>query len=118
VDDAVEATWRCLQSHPAPVEAFNVGTGQRTTVREAAEDILEYYHNKTPVSITGTFRQGDIRHNFADLTKITRSMRFVPRFSFRNGLARFLDWASARSETLTGYQSSLKEMSERGFLHG
>ena len=118
VDDAVEATWRCLGSASGAVETFNVGTGQRTTVREAAEEVLAFYHNKTPVFITGTFRQGDIRHNFADLTKIAGSMSFAPRFSFRSGLERFLEWASARSEVLTGYQSSLREMSERGFLHG
>ena len=118
VDDAVEATWRCLQSSSGAVEALNVGTGQRTTVLEATKEILEYYHNPTPALMTGTFRQGDIRHNFADLTKITKSMCFRPRFSFRSALGRFLDWASTRPEVMHGYQTSLKEMSERGFLHG
>jgi dTDP-L-rhamnose 4-epimerase len=77
---------------------------------------VQYYEGKTLIEISGTFRQGDIRHNFADLTKIRSSIGFTPRFTFRAGLEQFLDWAGARSEVLIGYESSLKEMFDRGLL--
>jgi dTDP-L-rhamnose 4-epimerase len=116
IDDAVEATWRCLASESSAVETFNVGTGKRTTVLEAAKEIVHYFQSRTPILITGAFRQGDIRHNFADLTKVRKCLGFEPRFSFREGLHRFLDWAFAQSDVLTGYESSLQEMSDRGLL--
>jgi dTDP-L-rhamnose 4-epimerase len=116
VDDAVEATWRCLASESTAVETFNVGTGQRTTVLEAAKEIVQYFQSSTPIFITGAYRQGDIRHNFADLAKIHNGLDFTPHFSFREGLHRFLDWAFAQPEVLEGYESSLQEMSDRGLL--
>jgi dTDP-L-rhamnose 4-epimerase len=118
VDDVVEATWRCLLSESSTVQTFNVGTGERTTVLEAARQIVKYHQSTTPILITGTFRQGDIRHNFADLSNIRSFTGFAPQFTFKAGLHHFLDWASTRSEVLTGYESSLEEMSERGLLHG
>ena len=118
VDDAVEATWRCIAAEASAVGTYNVGTGNRTTVLEAAKEIVQYYQSGTHILITGTFRQGDIRHNFADLEKIRTAVGFAPRFTFRNGLQRFLDWAVERSEVLTGYESSLEEMSGRRLLNG
>jgi dTDP-L-rhamnose 4-epimerase len=118
VDDAVEATWRCIATESDAAVSFNVGTGKRTTVLEVAQKTVEYYEGRAHISITGAFRQGDIRHNFADLAKIRSSIGFVPRFSFADGLRRFLDWTAAQSEVLAGYESSLKEMSERGLLGG
>ena len=116
VDDAVDATWRCLQPESSAIETFNVGTGIRTTVLEAAKEIVQYYQSSTRIVITGSSRVGDIRHNFADLSKIRSALGFAPRLSFREGLHRFLDWASARSEVLQGYEASLQEMSQRGLL--
>jgi dTDP-L-rhamnose 4-epimerase len=116
VDDAIEATWRCIAAEPGAVETFNVGTGKRTTVLEAAKEIVQHYHSRTRILINGTFRQGDIRHNFAELGKIRNYIAFTPSFSFRSGLRRFLHWAGARCEALSGYESSLKEMAERGLL--
>lgn len=118
VEDAVEATWRCIVAESSAVESFNVGTGKRTTVLEVAKEIVQYHEGRAHILITGAFRQGDIRHNFADLAKIRSSVDFVPRFNFRDGLQRFLDWTVAQSEVLTGYESSLQEMSERGLLNG
>ena len=116
VDDAVDATWRCLQSESSTMETFNVGTGVRTTVLEAAKEIVQYCHSAARIVITGSSRAGDIRHNFADLSKIRSATGFAPRLSFREGLQRFLDWASVRSEVLQGYETSLQEMSQRGLL--
>jgi dTDP-L-rhamnose 4-epimerase len=120
VDDVVEATWRCVKASANGVDKFNVGTGQRTTVLQVAQENTRFFGSKSHVVITGAFRQGDIRHNFADLKKISRSLGFVPHFSFSEGLARFLTWAEAQSPAPVrfSYESSLQEMRERGLFHG
>lgn len=118
VQDAVEATWRCLVADSGPAESFNVGTGQRITVLEVANEIVQYFRSGTEILITGAFRQGDVRHNFADLAKIRAATGFSPKIDFRDGLARFLGWAATQDGFAAGYECSLREMSERGLLRG
>jgi dTDP-L-rhamnose 4-epimerase len=118
VEDAVEATVRCIMADSNLVESFNVGTGQRTSVLQVAQEIVQFFGSSAEISITGAFRQGDIRHNLADLSKIQQAIGFTPRFTFREGLQRFLAWAAAQDRLAAGYESSLHEMRERGMLHG
>lgn len=118
VDDAVEATWRCIVAESRAVDSLNVGSGQRTAVVEVAKEIVQYFENRAHILVTGACRQGDIRHNFADLAKVNAAIGFIPRFTFREGLRWFLDWTGAQSSVMTGFESSLQEMSERGLFHG
>jgi len=116
VEDAVEATWRCIAGESTGVETFNVGTGQRTTVLQVAQEIMRYYGDPADILITGVFRQGDVRHNFADLHRMNRATGYIPCFALRDGLHRFLQWATTRPAVLAGYESSLEEMFERGLI--
>ena len=118
VEDAAEATWRCIARDAGHVESFNVGTGQRTTVLEVAKEVVRYFGGGAEIAVTGAFRQGDIRHSYSDLTKIQQAMGFTPRFSFANGLKQFLAWAEEHDAVPAGYELSLHEMRERGLLRG
>jgi dTDP-L-rhamnose 4-epimerase len=118
VDDVVEATWRCLARDSNLAESFNVGTGLRITVLDVAKEIVRYFGANAEILVTGAFRQGDIRHNFADLAKIHAATGFAPKVHFRDGLALFLDWVASQDRVLGGYESSLREMSDRGLLRG
>jgi dTDP-L-rhamnose 4-epimerase len=117
VEDAVEATWRCIEKDTNLVESFNVGTGRQITVLRAAQEIVQFFGSGSEISMMGAFRQGDIRHNFADLSKIRDAIGFAPRFTFREGLLRFLTWVAAQDRLPIRYESSLQEMRERGLLH-
>jgi len=118
IDDVVEATWRCLTTDVGSSESFNVGTGRSVTVLSIAEQIVEYFALDTEIRVTGAFREGDIRHNFADVTKLKHAIGFVPQTSYRDGLIAFLDWAATQKPCSARYEESLREMSERGLLHG
>jgi dTDP-L-rhamnose 4-epimerase len=118
VEDAVEATWRCIAADRDAVESFNVGTGLKTTVVQVAEEIVRFFGSHSEISITGAFREGDVRHNFADLARIRETIGFSPRFDFCDGLKRFLAWAEEQDVVPTGYESSLYELRERGLFHG
>jgi len=118
VDDAVEATWRCVREDSEAIESLNVGTGKQTTVLQAAQEIVSFFGSHSPVRITGAFRQGDIRHNFADVSKIYQATRFSPRYSFREGMQQFLAWASTEGQFPSRYEDSLHEMREKGLLRG
>ena len=45
-----------------------------------------------PTIISGQFRVGDIRHNYADLSKVKKVFSFEPTVSIEQGLANFVDW--------------------------
>jgi len=118
VDDAVEATWRFIKREHDSIDSYNVGTGQPTSVMQVASEIVEFFGGNSAVYVTGAFRQGDIRHNFADLSKICRETAFSPRFKFREGLQRFLEWVTNQDQVPAQYESSLREMRERRLFNG
>jgi dTDP-L-rhamnose 4-epimerase len=118
IDDAVEAIWRCIAGSGSGVEVLNVGTGVRVTVSEVVCEIVRFFESQSRVAITGAFRQGDIRHNCADLAKIQRVLNFTPKWKFAEGLREFLNWASAQNTPDSQYDFSLKAIRERGLLHG
>jgi dTDP-L-rhamnose 4-epimerase len=62
------------------------------------------------------FRLGDIRHNKADLSKITTLLGFVPKVSFSEGIVRFADWGSRQVIMNESYDASILELRKKRFL--
>jgi dTDP-L-rhamnose 4-epimerase len=118
VEDAIEATWSFIAREEDSIESFNVGTGEATSVLQVATEIAGFFGGNSQVCITGAFREGDIRHNFADLSKVRHAAGFSPRFQFRNGLQKFLEWVIEQDQVPVEYESSLREMRERGLFNG
>jgi dTDP-L-rhamnose 4-epimerase len=118
IDDVVEATWRCLRPEASGAHVLNVGSGERVSVAEVAAAITAFFASDSRVTITGAFREGDIRHNYADLTLARELLGFVPRWSFEAGINEFLRWAGQESLEQGGYERSLQELRARGLFHG
>jgi dTDP-L-rhamnose 4-epimerase len=118
IDDVVEATWRCINPETSGIAALNVGSGEKTTVNEVVKEITNYFNSSSAVTITGEFREGDIRHNVADLTKIVELLNFEPQWNFTDGIKQFLDWASSQEISSGKYEQSLQEMKDKGLIHG
>ncbi|XVJ65324.1 MAG: NAD-dependent epimerase/dehydratase family protein [Lacibacter sp.] len=116
IDDVVAATVAGIEMKEADGEVFNVGTGVATTVLEVAEALGEGYGKDVSLQVTGDFRVGDIRHNYADLTKIQQKLGFVPRISFAEGIARFTAWVNEQEVALIDYTKSLNEMKSKGLM--
>ena len=117
IDDVVAATATSLLAPIEGCHSLNVGSGERTTVLEVAEQINAYFGGRSTVQVTGAFREGDVRHGFADLTRARQSLSYRPKWSFRDGLNRFLAWAEQSRPSTQGYEHSLQEMRDRGLLH-
>ena len=116
IEDTVEATFRSLKYDPANNEIINVGTGNPTTVLSVAKILVQKYGKDTDINISGNFRIGDIRHNFADLSKMKRILNFEPQVSFENGITDFTDWVLKQPVRENNFQNSLMEMKQKGFL--
>jgi len=116
IDDAVEATIAGLESNKANGKAFNVGTGERTTVLEVVQALMKYLEIEVPFEISGMFRKGDIRHNYADITQLRELLHFVPRVPFEEGIKKFVNWVKNQPVVENKYQHSLEEMKDKGLF--
>ena len=114
IEDVVDATIAGLEKEQADGESFNVGTGVATDVLTVAETLIEIYGIEVPVTVSGNYRLGDIRHNYADLTKIKTKLVFEPRLSFDRGIRQFTDWVNTQDIQKDRYEDSIEEMKTKG----
>lgn len=116
IEDTVEATFRSLKNDLANNEIINVGTGKPTSVLSVAKMLAKMYGKQEKINVSGDFRIGDIRHNFADLSKMKRILNFEPTVSFEQGISDFTDWVLKQPVHENNFQNSLIEMKQKGFL--
>jgi dTDP-L-rhamnose 4-epimerase len=116
IDDVVSITAKAVKYKKPIVDVFNVGSGSSTDVLSIAKTLQKLLGIEVPTSVSGQFRVGDIRHNYADLTKIRKFFGFEPSVSIEQGLARFVDWVKAQKIEADRYDESLQEMKSKGFF--
>jgi dTDP-L-rhamnose 4-epimerase len=118
IRDVVQATTACLATSSQGSFSLNVGSGERITVMQVAQAVNRFFGGRSTVSVTGAFRDGDIRHGIADLAKAGEILNYQPKLKFEQGIRDFLEWASESEPELDIYAQSLDEMKLRGLLHG
>lgn len=116
IDDVINATILGIEKDEANGNVYNVGTGVATNVLEVANSLIAAYNINVPVTVTGRFRLGDIRHNFADLTKIKDHLGFEPKVYFKEGIQRFSEWVLQQEIQEDKLSKSLEEMKKKGLL--
>ena len=116
ISDVIHATYLGIEKEEANGQVFNVGTGVPTTVLEVAEGLIRLYGKEVPVTISGNYRLGDIRHNYADLKKIESLLGFSPSVSFAEGLQQFTAWVKAQEVQTSRYEESIAEMKAKGLM--
>jgi dTDP-L-rhamnose 4-epimerase len=94
VEDIARANLLALESDKEGV--YNVGTGKATSILEVAKTLIEFFDSKVEPKITREFRVGDNRHDFADISKIKRELKFEPRYSLKQGLKKFVEWGETQ----------------------
>jgi dTDP-L-rhamnose 4-epimerase len=116
IDDVVDATVRGVERAEAANQAFNVGTGRPVTVTEVAGALAQALELPATTHVSGNFRLGDIRHNFAAMSHIREQLGFECRYSFDEGIKAFCAWVKRAGIGKSGYEQSLSEMRSRGLL--
>ncbi|MBT4218036.1 MAG: NAD-dependent epimerase/dehydratase family protein [Flavobacteriales bacterium] len=116
IDDVVEATILALEKEEANHQIFNVGSGETTSVSQVANSLKKLYDSNVNISIGGSFRLGDIRHNYADLNKIKNLLGFTAKFDFQTGISRFVDWVKTQEVKEDKYEQSLNELKNKGLI--
>jgi dTDP-L-rhamnose 4-epimerase len=116
IDDVVDATILGIEKDEAAYEVFNVGFGERTNVLTVAETLKNEYGSHVNIVISGNYRLGDIRDNYADLTKIKDKLGFTPKVDFENGIKRFAQWVNNQEIMMDNYDVSIEEMKLKGLF--
>lgn len=92
VNDIIQANLLALETAGADYEAINIGTGRATSVTEIA-NLLSMGLGKTiEPEVVGKYREGDIRHCVADISKAKNMLGYEPRVPLETGLVELLDW--------------------------
>ena len=92
VSDIVQANLLALETDKADYESINIGTGRAFTVREIAETLAAGLGKTIAPEINERYREGDIRHCSADITKARNLLGYKPKVSLETGLNELLDW--------------------------
>lgn len=114
IDDVVEATVLGLENENANGQVYNVGTGVATDVVTVANTLAKFYNQEIPIQISGNYRLGDIRHNFADISKIKSELGFEPQWNFEKGIETFTNWVNEQEIPEDKYEASIQEMKNKG----
>lgn len=118
IDDVVDATIEAMMNDNGNNQVFNVGTGIATTVKYIAEKLIEFYHADVKIEITGRYRVGDIRHNFADTNKIKSVLGFEHKVNFDAGLEKFAAWVKSQKIQKDDFEKSIAELKAKGLFKG
>ncbi|RKF17827.1 SDR family NAD(P)-dependent oxidoreductase [Alginatibacterium sediminis] len=114
IDDVVDATILGIENEHANYEVFNVGLGEPIEVLKVANALVREYKSQSQITVTGSYRLGDIRSNYASLVKIKNKLGFEPKVSFEEGISKFVSWVNQQEVVEDKYESSINEMKKKG----
>lgn len=113
IHDVVRANIMAIENPKADYKAFNVGTGVPLKIADVARVIARVYGSEIEPEITGKYRKGDVRHCYADISFIKRTLGFTPEVSFEAGMKELIEWAQG-AESIDLFDKARKELEEKG----
>ena len=117
VSDIVDAIELSLVNDGARNVALNVGTGAATTVLDVAHALAEGLGVDLAPEIVNRFRQGDIRHCYADISAAREILGYEPSVSLREGMKNLVGWITTDTPPAEDKtQRSTAELAARGLV--
>jgi dTDP-L-rhamnose 4-epimerase len=114
VHDIVRANLLVMEKSKADYEMFNVGTGRPVSIHDIARTLSELYGKNIKPEIVNKCRSGDIRHCYADISKITK-LGFSPEISLEDGMGELVRWGMTQ-EAEDKSDAAYRELRERGLV--
>ena len=99
VSDIVQANLLALEKDSADYQALNVGTGRPTSVREVARLLTAGLGKDLQPEVVGKYREGDIRHCFADISRARKFLGYEPKVTLEDGIPELLGWVREQTAT-------------------
>jgi len=115
ITDITNALILALANVSAYYETINVGSGNALSVLEMAHTMLRAMQVDLEPVVIGKFRQGDIRHCYADLNKARSLLGYEPKVDFEEGIKMFLTWA-ANEHSEDKLSTATSELEQHGLF--
>lgn len=91
IDDVARAVVAATLADAPGTQPVDVGAGEHQTIARAAELIAARYGAPAP-HVTGQYRQGDVRHAWADVRHAQDALGWRPQHGLEDGIGRLADW--------------------------
>lgn len=115
VHDIADGCCAVLEDDRADGKIFNLGSGVPLSIKSIAETVARLYGNDIAPDVCEKFRKGDVRHCYADITKIKETIGFKPKVSFDEGMKELIDWGhEARADD--NFDKAVKELKDKGIV--
>ena len=102
-----------LERDGADGSPVNVASGVHATILEVAQKLAGGLGSDLEPELPGTFRAGDIRHCFAEVTRAREALGFEARIGLDEGLVELAAWLEGQSAH-DRFDEAAAELSERG----
>jgi dTDP-L-rhamnose 4-epimerase len=113
VTDVARACRLTLERDGADGRAVNVGSGRSASVLEIAQELARGLGKEIEPDLPGTFRAGDIRNCFADVSLARDLLGFEAEVALEAGLAELTDWLEDQ-QTPDRFDQAAAELAEKG----
>jgi dTDP-L-rhamnose 4-epimerase len=106
---------RLALERPVDGVAINIGSGERITIREVAERVALVLDKDVDPEICGSYRVGDIRHCFPDITLARKLLGFAPAYNLDRGVKDLAGWLERQVAT-DRFHEMQQELTVRGLV--
>ena len=96
VEDVARSVLQCVERPSENGATLNVGAGSPTSVMQVAQTLSRIMGSDIEPHVTGQYRIGDIRHNYADVSALRAATGGGPSIGLAEGLARFCAWVNTQ----------------------
>lgn len=115
VSDIVQANLLAMDNDKANGQIFNVGAGRSVTILEIAEKLISAMGSNLKPEIASKFRAGDIRHCFADISKIQETLGYEPAVTLDRGIGELVEWGK-KQDAVDKFEVASRELRDRGMV--
>ncbi|HEY3580363.1 MAG TPA: hypothetical protein VGK82_07455, partial [Pyrinomonadaceae bacterium] len=76
----------------ADYQTLNVGTGSPISITEISNMLAHGLNKNIAPEITAKYREGDIRHCVADISRARTLLGYEPKVKLADGIPELLEW--------------------------
>jgi dTDP-L-rhamnose 4-epimerase len=81
-----------LESEQANYHAINIGTGVPTSIKQVSRLLADGLGKQLEPELVAKYREGDIRHCVADISRARTLLGYEPRVTLSEGIPELLNW--------------------------
>jgi dTDP-L-rhamnose 4-epimerase len=115
VHDVVQANLLALEGDLNGPASFNIGTGYPRGIASIAETLANLLEVDIAPEIARSFRKGDVRHCYADISQAREGLRYEPKVSFEEGMRELIQW-SLDAEAADHFADAADQLKRRGLV--